>query len=207
MNQTKFESLDAALANVPKEVQPTRDLWPGIAAQLATERKSTQTGGITELGRVRDERNQRTERIPRLQWLPALAASVGVVGLSVALGWAVLGGRNSAPLTAQSTAQAVARSVRVNFGPPDDAHYRAARAALEETYNSRLKLLAPATRARVEADLEVIRRANEDLRSALAHDPASPLLLQLLHSTSQQEIDLYTSVAQSTEPLLTSRRT
>ena len=55
------------------------------------------------------------------------------------------------------------------------------------------------------SDALIIRRANEDLRSALAHDPASPLLLQLLHSTSQQEIDLYTSVAQSTEPLLMRR--
>ena len=93
----------------------------------------------------------------------------------------------------------------VNFGPPQSAAYAAASADLERTFNERLKLLAPATRTRVQADLETIRRANADLRSALAHDPASPLLLQLLHSTWQQEIDLYTSVAQSTEPLL--RRT
>ncbi len=76
---------------------------------------------------------------------------------------------------------------------------------MERTFNERIKLLAPATRVRVQADLETIRRANEDLRKALAQDPASPLLLQLLHSTWQQEIDLYTSVAQSTEPLLMRR--
>ena len=93
----------------------------------------------------------------------------------------------------------------MSFGPPQNAEYVAANAALERTFNERLKLLAPATRARVQADLDTIRHANADLRSALAKDPASPLLLQLLHSTWQQEIDLYTSVAQSTEPLMMRR--
>jgi hypothetical protein len=106
---------------------------------------------------------------------------------------------------AQAATAAAAHAVQVAFAPPQDADYLAAHAALERTFRSRLKLLAPITRARVEADLEVIRRANEDLRSALARDPASPLLLQLLQSTSQQEIDLYTSVAQSTEPLMMRR--
>ena len=97
------------------------------------------------------------------------------------------------------------RRVLVNFGPPENAAYTAARAELQQTFDERLKLLAPATRLRVQADLQTIRKANADLRAALAQDPASPLLLQLLHSTGQQEIDLYTSVAQSTEPLMTRR--
>jgi phage-related baseplate assembly protein len=130
---------------------------------------------------------------------------VAVMSLAVALYWSVVQQHRSAEVIAKATAAGAARSQLVAFEPPQDADYLAAHAALERTFNSRLKLLAPATRARVEADLEVIRRANEDLRSALAHDPASPLLLQLLHSTSQQEIDLYTSVAQSTEPLLMRR--
>ena len=93
----------------------------------------------------------------------------------------------------------------MNFEPPQNADYVTARAALERTFNERLKLLAPATRARVQADLETIRKANDDIRAALAKDPASPLLLKLLQSTCQQEIDLYTSVAQTTEPMLIRR--
>jgi len=91
----------------------------------------------------------------------------------------------------------------VNFQPPQDAHYVAARAALERTFNERLDLLSPATRDRVRADLETIRKANADISAALAQDPASPLLWQLLRNTWQQEINLYTSVAQTTQPMLT----
>ncbi len=134
-----------------------------------------------------------------------MAASLGVVCLVGALCWSVIHGRSAPELTARGAAAAVPGNRLVNFGPPQNAAYVAASADLERTFNERLQLLAPATRIRVQADLDTIRRANDDLRKALAHDPASPLLLQLLHSTWQQEIDLYTSVAQSTEPLL--RRT
>jgi hypothetical protein len=159
-------------------------------------------GSLTDLSAARAKRAAGTVPVP---WPMALAASLGVVALAVALCWSVLQQRRSAEQVAQAATAAAAHAVQVAFAPPQDADYLAAHAALERTFRSRLKLLAPITRARVEADLEVIRRANEDLRSALARDPASPLLLQLLQSTSQQEIDLYTSVAQSTEPLMMRR--
>ena len=93
----------------------------------------------------------------------------------------------------------------VSFELPQDADYRAARAALEHTFAERLTMLAPPTRARVQNDLQVIRKANANIRNALAHDPASPLLLQLLRSTWQQEIDLYTTVGHATDTLLMRR--
>jgi hypothetical protein len=201
MNQPKFDSLDAALASVRREVQPTRDLWPGIAREMAS-RADSASGAPSELASARAKR---AARATRSQWPLALAASVAVMSLAVALYWSVVQQHRSAEAIAKAMAAQAAHIQLVTFGPPQDADYLAAHAALERTFNNRLKLLAPATRARVEADLQIIRRANEDLRSALAHDPASPLLLQLLHSTSQQEIDLYTSVAQSTEPLLMRR--
>jgi hypothetical protein len=195
MNKPRFDSLDDALASVPRDVQPTRDLWPGIRQAMGERTPGTPT----DLSAVRAARRA------RMQWPLALAASLGVVCLVGALCWSVIHERIGPTLTARTTAPSLPGNTLVNFGPPQTAAYLAAHAALERTFNERLKLLAPATRARVEADLETIRRANADLRSALAHDPASPLLLQLLQSTGQQEIDLYTSVAKSTEPLL--RRT
>ncbi len=197
MNQPKYNSLDHALASVPREVQPTRDLWPGIA--LALRERGTAGGAPANLAEVRAARGVRAAR---LQWPLALAASLGVVCLVGALCWSVIRQHDASDLTARTAPPAIAGSTPVSFGPPQTAAYVAASADLERTFNERLKLLAPATRARVQADLDTIRRANEDLRSALAKDPASPLLLQLLHSTWQQEIDLYTNVAQSTEPLL-----
>ena len=200
MNKPRFNSLEDALASVPREVQPARDLWPGIAAALG-ERGERPAVTPTDLALVRAARSARAVRTP---WPLALAASLSVVCLVGALCWSVIHQRDTSGVMARR-APAVPGNTLVNFGPPQNAAYLAARAAMERTFNERLNLLAPATRTRVQADLETIRRANADLRSALAQDPASPLLLQLLHSTWQQEIDLYTSVAQSTEPLL--RRT
>ena len=201
MNQPKFSSVDDALASVRREVQPTRDLWPEVSRELG-ERGERVAGRPTDLTGVRAARSARAVRVP---WPLALAASLAVVCLVGALSWSVIHQRGAADLMARGASPAVPGNTLVSFGPPQNAAYAAASADLERTFNERLKLLAPATRTRVQADLETIRRANADLRSALAHDPASPLLLQLLHSTWQQEIDLYTSVAQSTEPLL--RRT
>jgi hypothetical protein len=201
MNQPRYSSLDDALASMPREARPTRDLWPGIVQALG-ERRDPSAVAPTNLG---DARAARSARAPRVQWPLALAASLGVVCLVGALCWSVIRQRGASDLTARSALPAIPGNMPVSFGPPQSAAYVAANAALERTFNERLKLLAPATRARVQADLDTIRRANDDLRSALAKDPASPLLLQLLHSTWQQEIDLYTSVAQSTEPLLMRR--
>jgi len=202
MNQRRFDSLDDALESVRREIQPTRDLWPGIVQELGQSSERT-ASAPTDLAGVRAARSARALRV---RWPLALAASLGAVGLVAALYWSVIHQRSAPGLMAQGASPAIAGHALVNFGPPqNDADYVAANAGLERTFNERLKLLAPATRVRVQADLETIRRANADLRSALAQDPASPLLLQLLHSTWQQEIDLYTSVAQSTEPLLMRR--
>jgi hypothetical protein len=201
MNEPKFNSVDEALASVRREVSPTRDLWSGIAQELG-ERTDKVAGTPTDLTTVRAARSARAVRVP---WPLALAASLAVVSLVGALGWSVMHQRGAPELNARNMLPAIADNALVRFGPPQNAAYVAAHADLERTFNERIKLLAPATRLRVQADLETIRRANDDLRAALAKDPASPLLLQLLHSTGQQEIDLYTSVAQSTEPLLTRR--
>ncbi|HEV7433184.1 MAG TPA: hypothetical protein VGN77_09075 [Steroidobacteraceae bacterium] len=200
MNQRKFNSVDDALGTVQREIQPTRDLWPLIARELP-DLNDPKRATPADLAAVREARRMRAVRVP---WPLAMAASLGVVSLVAALCWSVIQQRGSAPLSARTTS-AIPGNTPVSFGPPQNAAYMAASAALEHTFDERLKLLAPATKARVQADLETIHRANEDLRKALAQDPASPLLLQLLHSTWQQEIDLYTSVAQSTEPLLMRR--
>jgi hypothetical protein len=63
--------------------------------------------------------------------------------------------------------------------------------------------LDPATRARIEASLAVIRSAHEDIRKALAGDPGSPVLEQLWQSTWHDELDLYDHVVRATQPTMT----
>ena len=192
MNPSRFESLDAALASLPRERRPGRDLWPGIERGIEGDEV-----------RGSDSGSPPRPRLAPMPWPMALAASVLMAGLVGALCWTVARERTSAELLAQRAPAGGAASMPVNFQLPQDADYVAARAALLRTFNERLDLLAPATRARIRADLDTIRKANADISAALAQDPASPLLWQLLRNTWQQEINLYTSVAQTTQSMLT----
>jgi hypothetical protein len=199
MNEELRElELDRRLAGVKRDVPPPPDLWPSIAAQL--------------------EPRRRASRVPAA-WRYALAAGLAAVAVSAVVAWqlgqrtvapggaTIVASTPATPTTQPATAPATARPaatplLAAAFEAPQDARYRATRAALEQTFRERLTLLAPETRTRIEQNLEIIRRANDDIRAALATDPNSPLLQQLLESTWQQEIDLYTTVSRNTEPAL-----
>jgi hypothetical protein len=126
-----------------------------------------------------------------------LAAGLAVASLALLMARSAL--REEVRTPVASIALATPMSA-VSFSLPDAARYQSARAAMETTFYARLKLLRPETRATIEANLQIIRRANEDIRHALDSDPASPVLLQLLNETYQQEFDLYRNVARNTEP-------
>jgi hypothetical protein len=190
MNTHRFTSIEEALGSLPREAQPGRDLWPAIARRMAAAPGSDRAHAM---------------EARRAPWPMALAASVGVLALAGALSWSVLQERARVEQTARRTVPASPGITLASLEPPQDAAYVAARAALERTFNERLNLLAPATQARIRADLALIRKANQDISAALAQDPASPVLWQLLRGAWQQEIDLYKNIARSTEPML--RRT
>jgi hypothetical protein len=190
MNGEMVGSVDEALARLPRELSPARDLWPAIAQSMHEAASNPQ-------------RRPGPSRWP--QWPVALAASLGLVSLVAALSWSVLHQQATTARLAQGSAATAPRQTTVSFEAPRGAAFVSARAALESTYEQRLALLAPATQVRVRADLETIRRANADIRDALNRDPASPLLQQLLRTTWQQEIELYSDVSQATEPMLTRR--
>jgi hypothetical protein len=175
MNDSLQKFLDDQLANLPRDVPPPRNLWPGIAGRL--------------------HRSQRRAR----PWVYAAAA--GVVGACVAsaLTWAVLHGRPASPATQLATRVA---ALAPAFDEPRDPGYVAARDSLELNFRERLALLDPATRAQIEASLAVIRRAHEDIRKALSSDPASPVLEQLWQSTWHDELDLYDHVVRATQPTM-----
>jgi hypothetical protein len=174
--------LDTRLAALPRELAPARDLWPGIAASIAQQRARPAA--------------------PQRRWPLALAAGVAVAAVAGLIGWQAPRDASFAPAVTASEALRQA-----NFAMPQGDQYRATRAELEETYRERLQLLAPATRARVEQDLAAIRAANADIRRALAANPESPVLNRLLESSWQQEFDLFTTVAATTEPAALRTRT
>lgn len=174
MNGTPKNDLDQALAGLSRDITPPRNLWPQIATRIEARRK------------------------PRPFLMAACVAAAAACVASV-FTWAVL--RKAAEPSGLSLV-AHQQSAPV-FGEPTDPKYVKARADLEKTFNQRLALLDPATRVKIEASLNTIRKAREDIRKALQADPSSGLLEDLWQSTSQDEIDLYDRVVQTTDPSTT----
>jgi hypothetical protein len=172
-----MNDLDSQLSQLPRELPPPRDLWPGIATSIAAEAAQRRSG----------------RRLPLAMAAGiAIAATAGLLGWRLSLRWPVEPG----------SATGAGR-----FAEPAGSQYVSMRTALEHTYRERLELLAPATRRRIEQDLATIRAANADIRRALAADPQSAVLNRLLESTWQQEFDLYSTVVRNTEPAAQRSRT
>lgn len=168
------DALLARARELPQEVAPARDLWPGIAARL-------------------DERPRAAA--PRsFGWPMALAAGFLVASVSALLTWGLLreGPVTGPPVIAADAAQVVP----VSYGPNSalGATQLTARDELLPEFRRRFELLAPATQQAVLKNLAVIQQAADEIDAALAQDPASGLLNELLVGTYRQELELYSKV-------------
>lgn len=171
---TDKESAALGLARgIATEVQPPRDLWPGIA------------------NAIRVSQQQPEPVISRWPRMFAQAAAVLIlVGASSALTWMAM---NSADMTADpidSSAGLTFEPVSGSFGSryslgPD---FQDARAGLIAKFDERLERLPSDTRAEVERNIGVIRTAIADINKALAAEPDSVLLQELLISTYSEEL-------------------
>jgi hypothetical protein len=137
------------------------------------------------------------KRRPRSVGSFAFAASIAVFSIVGALTWTILHERAQQRIDSRSTSSATLR-----FNEPRDPGYLAARAELEKSFRERLATLEPHTRAKIEANLALIRQAHEEIRRALDAEPANPVLEHLLESTWHEEFDLYDNVVRGTQPNL-----
>jgi hypothetical protein len=137
------------------------------------------------------------ERRPRIMRSFAFAASAAMVCLVGALMWGVLRERPA------ERSDSATNSQTLGFDEPRDPAYLAARAELEKSFRERIAILDPQTRTKIEASLALIRRAHEEIRQALADQPANPVLERLLESTWHDEFDLYDHVVRGTQPTVT----
>lgn len=171
----------ARVASLPESVEPARDLWPGIHAQLQAQPA------------------QRPAAPPRgLSWSWALAAGVAVASVSVLFTWMAVKAPDDATVrvaavqpTPVEALQPVSYGQYARLGP----EYLETRAEMLEMFRARLSTLPDDVRLRVEEDLAAIQQAADDIDAALAEDPSSRLLNRLLLSTYQEEMRLYTRVA------------
>ena len=171
------DPLLAKAADLPKEIEPAHDLWPGIAARL------------TEAPR---------ESRPRSFGLPAaLAAGFVVASVSALLTWGLL--RDSGPaardpvIATQTEETAI---VPVSYGPNSGitAKELVVRDELLVQFREKFGQLKPETRDAIVKNLAVMQTAADQIDAALAKDPASGMLKGFLVGTYKQELQLYSSV-------------
>lgn len=170
-----------SLGELPQDIAPARDLWPGIAAAIGATGEAAlgDTGAATERAGP-----------PRRRFTPhpllALAAAVSCVAVGVWLG------RASVQPVAVATAPQAPRTVPVSYAP--DARFERTRAELLRDVAARLAALPPESRAKVEASIADLQRARGEIEAALGRDPGNALLQAMLVNSYQDEMRVLAAV-------------
>ena len=181
----------SSLRELSPAIEPARDLWPQIEARLNEVRR-------TAPGAMGAQPRPAARAVP-LRWLAA-AAVVASVAVGVWIGRSLLpaarpgAGVESALSASRATPAMADAPTALDVTYVSDPRYQRDRAALMRSLQARLATLPPAARAKVMASLAAIRRAKEDLESALGRDPGNALLQELLVNTYQDEMRVLTDV-------------
>ena len=178
-------ALVAAAAELRRDVEPERDLWPAIAARLRSRDRSTTAGPSSVAA-------GRWWHSPGFR-LAAAAALAAAVTLVLARGW---GERQ--PVGAQDPPRAEAAAVAAREMELALASEEArAEDGLLQVREDLLRAIAirreeidPATREVVDRNLAIIDRAIGEIHQALEADPRNGELGLLLASAYQREVEL-----------------
>lgn len=161
-------------ASLPREIQPSEDLWVGIATRLGEP-------GISTTGR------------PPRRWAvwSGLAAAAVLLVAGTALVTAHLVRSHPRVVTARASSPAgiVPAAVTSELNAPQADLERAA-GALRAALEGRRGQLSPATLKVVDENLAIIDAAIDRLQAALREDPGNRALVTLLTATWERKIDL-----------------
>jgi hypothetical protein len=182
-NRGGRDPLDEALASLPRDVAPERDLWSEIRAEIA--------------------QTPIAARVSPLQsnWFRLAAAVLLVLATSFVTYYVTR--QSMQPQVAQNAPEALpapqvtSQPASFSFGPDRlGASYANARAELDKRFQERVASLPPVDRAKVEKNLADLRRAAAEISATLAEHPSDPLLQDLLMSTYQSELQLLANVSE-----------
>jgi hypothetical protein len=169
------DRIDAALARLPRGIEPPRDLWPAI-----------EDGLEPRAGR------------PGRRWMWAAAAGLFVAAGSSLITATLL--RDGRPDPAQQAAadHGEPAVVAAAFGPGQRVGpaYLATRRVLARELEARLDRLPPDARLKLEHNLAELRRASAEINAALELKPGDPLLEELLLNAYQDEIEVLANANQ-----------
>jgi anti-sigma factor RsiW len=173
-HERRLRQLLAHAAVLPRSVAPPRDLWPGIAERIGRGSAWSALWG---------------------SWQPlALAAAAAVVLALSALLWNGAGPAAVRTVAMPNASPSLRPVAGTGVADPVLAaaarDYEEAASALLEALQRRRAALPPEDLARVEANLEVIDRALEEVRRALVKDPESPELNRMLVATHRKKVDV-----------------
>lgn len=184
------DPLSQMLASLPKDVQPERDLWQGIQAEIGKTPIVTDSAPVVHFSSAR--------------WFQIAAGVLLVLATSFTTFVITRNSmeKNAAVQVAQQqqpvpTATAPLNAMPVSFGAEAlGADYLKARSELDKRFEERIKTLAPSTRAKLERNLADLRHAANEISATLAENPSDPLLQDLLMSTYQRELQLLADVSE-----------
>jgi anti-sigma factor RsiW len=208
-------------ANMPA-LNPSRDLWSGIAARIEAP--------VLDIGTAREVAPHRSTRVRR--WLNGAMIAASLVA-AAGIGYVAAGARGTATqpvLVADGPVDTVTQIVRVSDTvavsvpaerpdsrlqtpassaqpvAPRPTEAQLALASLTADYDreiTRLRTLLeqrrnqldPVTVATIEKNLKVIDSAIEDSKKAIARDPASRFLMESLNQSLQTKVELMRTAA------------
>ena len=184
------DPLDRAVARLPRDVPPSRDLWPAISS------------AIRESSTVAESKPVRPMRL----WLQIAAGFLLILASSVTTYFVMQRSMERDALQARQEAARrlmeapVLPAMPVSFAGAESlgADYLQTRATLNAEFQKRIADLPPAARTRLQSDLADLRRAATDIAATLSTHPSHPLLQELLLSTYQSELALMSSVNEMT---------
>ena len=191
-------------------VEPSRDLWAGIAATLQApkgeDRKEARVIALpTAVAPETAERGGTSEgRSPtrrRFSFSPVelVAASLALVAVSSAVAWsagAAMPGSGT-PLATVEPADGVIAPVARTVEPPPELAQELAE--LEEAVVEARGVLDPNTIRILERNLGIIEQAIEDSQRALAQDPENDFLVEHLQRVYQRKVEYLRDAARVAE--------
>lgn len=171
------QQLLSELARLPRTVEPSADLWPGIQTRLE-KRSESYTAG--QLSRVR-----------RFPWVAIAAVLVAAVSGTMGYFIGQAGQAREAELPLAST---VTPGAALIHAQGLEQEYLGVWREINAAQLLPASVLSGETRADFKRNMELFELATNQIREALAQDPDSMYLADLLETTYQQQMSFMRSL-------------
>ncbi len=173
-----LRALAAAVAQLPRSIEPPTDLWPAIDSSLASP--------TVKLGL--------SDQTLRSLRFPLAAAALALIAVSSLVTALIVGPGEEPRTTSASPALATEGVSFIAQWRRSEDEYLRATLELVESLDASTRQLAPETVELIQQNLQIIDAAIQESRAALAVDPANRDLIQSLSSAYQKKLEVLQQV-------------